>query len=275
MRTKNKIRIITLIADAIAILAIYLVIVYVIPVKFQYSFGMVGIAIVSVVNGISTYFFVKEVQKEPRKKLPKFLEKYDHRRLNSDLDTDMSRKYSDIFRDLAMERINIFLFDNTGRQSPAFIIPRSRIPNIYIDRRAMSYLNESELNALVLHELGHYVNKKEKRKFQYSWAFVLSLLFSPLSFSVLINFSVPKIMYLIPVGFLLISLIFLLILRLNLNHLQESADKFALMQSGDRESMVSMMEKLVELSKRTFDNPRKLRRVSREMDRRIKKVNMR
>ncbi|MHB1637945.1 MAG: M48 family metallopeptidase [Thermoplasmataceae archaeon] len=187
-------------------------------------------------------------------------------------DESLSRKYSEKFKYISKYGVAIYLFENTGKFPPAFIRISHHIPDIFVDERFFSYLDQADLETLILHELGHFTYRDNYKKRVLVNLFLLSLVFSVLSSVLIFILGFINQLFFIPVILVSISLLsFVLVLYIAINS-EFAADRFGATQKGNTNAMINLLTKIQEfVSIDKYSRAKKLR-VKKQIDRRIKRL---
>ena len=242
--------------------------VYLIPTNLDQYFTLIGIFLIGAYLVLFRLYRHKSKDDNRREvSIPRFLEKYAFGMLEREHDAKLSARYSELLKKVSDNGVNISIFDNTGKFSPAFVIDKNIVPEIFVDRLLLGYLDEGELEMLILHELGHYKLDGNRKTF-WAKAFMFSLLFAPLSLLILLTLNAMEWAYIVPLFFLSFSFLSLAIFIIGMKRLQLKADEFALNYSRKKELLFSLLNKLSDFAKANYTSERKMTRAIKEIEKR-------
>ena len=242
--------------------------VYLIPTNLDQYFTLIGIFLIGAYL-VLFRLYCHESKDDNRREvsIPRFLEKYAFGMLEREHDAKLSARYSELLKKVSDNGVNISIFDNTGKFSPAFVIDKNIVPEIFVDRLLLRYLDEGELEMLILHELGHYKLDGNRKAF-WAKAFMFSLLFAPLSLLILLTLNAMEWAYIVPLFFLSFSFLSMAIFIIGMKRLQLKADEFALNYSRKKELLFSLLNKLSDFAKANYTSERKMTRAIKEIEKR-------
>ncbi|MCL4420414.1 MAG: M48 family metallopeptidase [Candidatus Thermoplasmatota archaeon] len=222
-------------------------------------------------TGIYVYYTLRGKERFHAPPVPDFLVKYDYRNLYADLDSHLSEKYTKTLDKISGSDIKIYLFSNTGRFAPAFVVNKDQKPLIYVDRDFIDYLDEDEFKALILHELGHFKHKV-RGIFPMDKMFIFSFLFSLLSFVILINIRAVVFLYIVPLFLLSVS-IFSIFMHLNsVKNSEIVADAFVIKCGVDKAKVISMITKVMEFERIKYNRKLYFTRNRKNLEKRLEKL---
>ncbi len=217
-----------------------LLMIYLIPLNMQYIFSYYLIPIVPVYLGITFYPFFKQrfIEKSKELEEPKYGIK------NDELTELYSNKFSNLsFINKYVNHIDIYLFDKSfpfHKHSPVLLYQPLNLPEIVsypkilINDYFIDYFTEYEMDAVILHELYHFIYSKIKIKKILAHGILFSLM--AIIILILIIYLPPvkytifqtNILFFIIIAF--VSLIILLYISFVIIYINEEikADKFSI-----------------------------------------------
>lgn len=238
--------------------------------SFDYSVTMLTVFLVILGAG---NFIIQKRSKSPKTELfPRFLRDYNFLELVNTRDEPRSRRYSEKFGKITGKDIDIFTFENTGKFPPAFTRSTVRGPSIYIDWKFISQLDEPCLDALILHELGHFKHGDHMKKRLFSNMFVLSLAFAFLSLVLILILSLPGVYFVIPVVLSGTSFLLISTLKLIMDRSETEADKFGTAILGDSGILIRALEEIRVFASSGSYPPNVASKVDRRIARRIERL---
>ncbi|MHB8361237.1 MAG: M48 family metalloprotease [Thermoplasmataceae archaeon] len=254
-------------------LLVYLLIVTLYPViSMSFDSSMLSVTIFVIVTSIGNFVIQSQSGGLELRNSPRFLNNYSIKNLIMFKDESLSRKYSEKFKYISKDGVAIYSFENTGKFPPAFTRILHHIPDIFVDERFFSYLDQADLETLILHELGHFTYRVDYKKRVLANLFLLSLAFSILSSVLIFILGSINQLFFIPVILVSISLLsFILILYITINS-EFSADRFGATQKGDTNAMINLLMKIQEFVSIDNHSRAKKLRVKKQIDRRIKRL---
>ena len=196
------------------------------------------------------------------------------------LDSDLTRKYYsysrkvgkniDIYKSIKDDKIEKLRF------TPAFSFSLNKKYNIILSSEFFNNIDNDEKNALILHEIGHFVQYKNERFIKLLISF--ALLFIVALIGILgIMFSTYSFLFTIIAIISLVALIFLYLLKSNilgyLSKFEITADNFAVQESNNKNALISLL--LDSLSYDLFEvdyNPTEIEQIKIHIDERLKKL---
>jgi Zn-dependent protease with chaperone function len=238
----------------------------------SFDASILSLTIFFIVTSIGNFVIQRQSGGLELRNSPRFLNNYSIKNLIMFEDESLSRKYSEKFMAISKDGVAIYSFENTGKFPPAFIRISHHIPDIFVDERFFSYLDQADLETLILHELGHFTYRDNYKKRVLVNLFLLSLVFSVLSSVLIFILGFINQLFFIPVILVSISLLsFVLVLYIAINS-EFAADRFAATQKGNTNAMINLLTKVQEfVSIDKYSRAKKLR-VKKQIDRRIKRL---
>ncbi len=228
------------VGGVIIIMVEQLLMIYLIPLNMQYIFSYYLIPIVPVYLGITFYPFFKQrfIEKSKELEEPKYGIK------NDELTELYSNKFSNLsFINKYVNHIDIYLFDKSfpfHKHSPVLLYQPLNLPEIVsypkilINDYFIDYFTEYEMDAVILHELYHFIYSKIKIKKILAHGILFSLM--AIIILILIIYLPPvkytifqtNILFFIIIAF--VSLIILLYISFVIIYINEEikADKFSI-----------------------------------------------
>lgn len=181
----------------------------------------------------------------------------------ADKDEDLSELYKNKFggmefngKPLGTVDVYIFYFTGFVNKSPVALY-RSRTPKILIKSDFLEYVDADELDALILHELGHYMSKWGRTSKKYTLLFLLAfvtILFSGIS--ILLYGQFVSILTVTIIGFSILLVVLYFSFAAILGREEVNCDLFSV-KFLKKDSISSALNKMLEyagkeLSKRRF-----------------------
>lgn len=223
-------------------------IVFIFPeISMIFNFSILTLTIFIIFLGSGNYIITKGNRDGTSMHLPKFLRAYNFQNLVFIKDEFRSKLYSQKFTNISSKGVEIYTFENTGRFPPAFTRISNNTPNIFIDERFIIYVDKSILEALILHELGHFKNKDFDKKRWIANIFLLSLSFSVFSLFLILILGFINQLFFIPVILISISLLSLVVgIQFIIRISEFAADRFAATVLNEPGEIIQTLKKIEE-----------------------------
>jgi Zn-dependent protease with chaperone function len=270
---KSRIATITYFFSLIIIIdiSLYFISVNIISSKFSYLFGLLSIAISSVFVGIFLYSFTKKFG-SPRDKTFGANYRNIYSKIFPEINDELSREYSYKYNSLTGKDIKIYTFRHRDDISNSFIIEDNYKPEVYIEDDFVRELSSSEMDMLLLHEIGHYKAHHERKKSTSVKIFIFSILLLILSYTLYLNTDSIIFIYAFELFFPAMAITMILYLLILISREQEQADRFALEYIKDKKNYLMFLEKLKSYTT-SADYPEKRKRYAvKDLDKRIRKI---
>jgi len=271
MKSKNGTIIYYLLSLIIVDVSLYFISVSIIPQRFTQVFGLISIAISSILIGIFLYSFMKTFG-TPSDKTYGANNKKLYSKIFPEINFELGQKYSNKYKSLIGKDISIYTFKHTDDMSFVFLIENNDKPDIYIEEDFIDKLSSNEIDILLLHELGHYKTHHERKKNISVKLFIFSLLLLILSYTLYLNTNSIIFFYAFALFFpgLAIAIIVYLVILISME--QISADRFALGYMKDSEKYLKFLEKLKLYTNSAHITEKKKKYAMKDLDRRIRKI---
>lgn len=271
MKSKNGTIIYYLLSLIIVDVSLYFISVSIIPQRFTQVFGLISIAISSILIGIFLYSFTKTFG-TPSDKTYGANNKKLYSKIFPEINFELGQKYSNKYKSLIGKDISVYTFKHTDDMSFVFLIENNDKPDIYIEEDFIDKLSSNEIDILLLHELGHYKTHHERKKNISVKLFIFSLLLLILSYTLYLNTNSIIFFYAFALFFpgLAIAIIVYLVILISME--QISADRFALRYMKDSEKYLKFLEKLKLYTNSAHITEKKKKYAMKDLDRRIRKI---
>lgn len=262
----------TVIFYAVSFLVSSLILIIYPVIAMSFDASILSLTIFFIVTSIGNFVIQSQSSELELRKSQRFLNNYRIRNLVFFKDESLSRKYSEKFKAISKDGVAIYSFENAGKFPPAFIRISHHIPDIFVDGRFFSYLDQADLETLILHELGHFTYRDDYKKRVLVNLFLLSFVFSILSSVLIFILGFINQLFFIPVILVSISLLsFVLVLYIAINS-EFTADRFGATQKGNTNAMINLLMKIQEFVSIDNHSRAKKLRVKKQIDRRIKRL---
>jgi len=181
-------------------------------------------------------------------------------KLNATINYNLSKKYTDVMKKLIHTDLEIFEFPalSIRYQSTAFT-HFAKKPGIFIYEGLLKTLNDNEIEAVILHEIHHFIKKDGLKRYISGIAIIILIAISILAFVIsIVSGSLLNFFTIVfEIAVLLCLFIFMIILKLNLVYSEISADTFAAKTMGTNIYVLSAIKKAFEISEQYFPDKKK------------------